>query len=212
MYGLPGLDLSGWMRTLQAVLDWGPDHLSAYALTLDGGSLWGATGLEGLPAEDLVIAQYRALAQAAAAGGFEHYEVSNYAQPGFRSRHNQIYWRAAEYLAAGPGACGFVGDVRYANLKPVPRYCASLEAGRLPLDSVERLTPRQRLSERLFLGLRTSDGVPAAWLAERLMGDAALRRRVASWEEAGLLRRDGDRVRLTEAGFLVSDDLFVSLL
>jgi oxygen-independent coproporphyrinogen-3 oxidase len=212
MYGLPALDLSGWMRTLQAVLDWGPDHLSAYALTLDGGSLWGATGLEGLPAEDLVIAQYWALAEAATAGGFEHYEVSNYARPGFRSRHNQIYWRAAEYLAAGPGACGFVGDVRYANLKPVPRYCASLEAGRLPLDGVERLTSRQRLSERLFLGLRTSDGVPADWLAERLMGDAALHRRVASWETAGLLRRDGDRLRLTEAGFLVSDDLFVSLL
>jgi oxygen-independent coproporphyrinogen-3 oxidase len=212
MYGLPGLDLSGWTRTLQRALDWGPDHLSAYALTLDGGSLWGATGLEGLPPEDLVVAQYWALVQATAGGGFEHYEVSNYARPGFRSRHNQIYWRAAEYLAAGPGACGFVGDVRYANLKPVPRYCASLEAGRLPLDAVERLTPRQRLSERLFLGLRTSDGVPAAWLAERLIGDAGLRRRVAGWQEAGLLRRDGDRVRLTEAGFLVSDDLFVELL
>jgi oxygen-independent coproporphyrinogen-3 oxidase len=212
MYGLPGLDLSGWTRTLEAVLGWGPDHLSAYALTLDTGSLWGAGGIEGLPAEDLVVAQYWALAGAAAASGFEHYEVSNYARPGCRSIHNQIYWRAAQYLAAGPGACGFVGDVRYANVKPVPRYCASLEAGALPIDAVERLTPRQRLSERLFLGLRTSDGVPAAWLAERLIGDAGLGRRVAGWQEAGLLRHEGDRVRLTEPGFLVSDALFVELL
>src|SRR6185295_3676901 len=94
----------------------------------------------GLPAEGAVVEQYWTLARAAAARGFEHYEISNYARPGFRSRHNQIYWRAAEYLACGPGACGFVGDVRYGNVKPVARYCATLEDGALPIDTSERLT------------------------------------------------------------------------
>jgi len=212
MYGLPGLDPAGFARAVEAVLAWGPEHLSAYGLTLDAGSLWGAAGVAGLPPEDTVVGQYWALARAAARRGLEHYEISNYARPGFRSLHNQVYWRAAEYLAAGPGACGFVGALRYANVKATPRYGEALEAGRLPVDSWEELTPRQRLGERLILGLRTSDGVPRAWLDERLAGDAALARRVGDWRARELLVDAAGRVRLTEAGFLLSDALFVDLL
>ena len=212
MYGLPGLDLDGWTRAVDTVLDWGPDHLSAYGLTLDAGSLWGAAGIEGLPAEQEQIDQYWRLAHAAAAHGLEHYEISNYARPRFRSRHNQIYWHAAEYLAAGPGACGFLGRVRYANVKATPRYCEALADGALPVASAEQLSPRQRLAERLILGLRTADGVPTAWLEPRLDGERDLRRRIETWRAQALLVDTGDRVRLTEAGFLLSDALFVELL
>ena len=212
MYGLPGLDVDAWTRAVEAVLDWRPEHLSAYGLTLDAGSLWGAAGVAGLPPEDDVVAQYWALARAAAARGFEHYEISNYARPGFRSRHNLTYWRAAEYLAAGPGGCGYVGDVRYGNVKPLPRYCAEVEAGTLPVDTHERLTAAQRQAERLILGLRTSDGVPTAALRERAAGDAALARRLDDWRRAGRLVEDEARTRLSEAGFLLSDALFVDLL
>ncbi len=212
MYGLPGLDTGAWVRTLEQVLDWQPDHLSAYGLTLDAGSLWGATGVSDLPPEAAVVEQYWALARAASGRGFEHYEISNYARPGFRSRHNQIYWQAAEYLACGPGACGFIGDVRYGNHKPVERYAAALASGSLPLDTWERLTPRQRQAERLILGLRTLDGVPGAWLDERVADDTRLARLVADWEQEGLLRRGSGQVGLTESGFLLSDALFVELL
>jgi oxygen-independent coproporphyrinogen III oxidase len=212
MYGLPGLGVEAWTRAVEAVLDWKPEHLSAYGLTLDTGSLWGASGVQGLPPEDDVVAQYWALARTAAGRGFEHYEISNYARPGFRSRHNLTYWRAAEYLAAGPGACGHIGEVRYGNVKPLARYCSSLEAGALPVDTFERLTPRQRAAERLILGLRTADGVPAAWLGERTVGDGPLARRVADWRAEGLLVDAAGRVRLSEAGFLLSDALFVELL
>ena len=212
MYGLPGLDVDAWTRAVEAVLDWQPEHLSAYGLTLDAGSLWGAAGVTGLPPEDDVVAQYWALARAAETRGFEHYEISNYARAGFRSRHNLTYWRAAEYLAAGPGGCGFVGDVRYANLKPLSRYCTTAEAGTLPIDTFERLTAAQRAAERLILGLRTADGVPTAALAERAAGDASLARTLADWRATGRLVDQGGRTRLTEAGFLVSDALFVDLL
>jgi oxygen-independent coproporphyrinogen-3 oxidase len=212
MYGLPGLDPADWARTVETVLDWNPEHLSAYGLTLDEGSRWGAHGVSGLPAEDTVVAQYWSLARAAAARGYEHYEISNYARPGFRARHNLVYWRAAEYLASGPGACGFVGDVRYGNARPVARYCATLEDGRLPIESAERLTGAQRLAERLVLGLRTSDGVPAAWLAERVAGHPRLARRVEDWTAAGLLSRTSDGVHLTERGFLLSDAIFTDLV
>ena len=212
MYGLPGQSPQTWTQSVHGVLGWEPEHLSAYGLTLDAGSVWASTGVEGLPAESAVVEQYWALARAAAAPGLEHYEISNYARPGFRSRHNQIYWRAAEYLACGPGACGFVGDVRYANVKPVARYCAALEAGAVPIETVERLTARQRLGERLILGLRLVDGVPRAWLDERAAGEPALARRVAAWREAGVLVDRGDCVVLTEAGFLLSDSIFVELV
>jgi oxygen-independent coproporphyrinogen-3 oxidase len=212
MYGLPGLDVAAWTRAVEAVLDWQPDHLSAYGLTLDAGSLWGASGVAGLPAEEDVVAQYWGLARAAAARGFEHYEISNYAKPGRRSRHNLTYWRAAEYLAAGPGGCGYVGDLRYGNVKPLARYCASLEDGVLPVDTSERLTPAQRVAERLILGLRTSDGIPTAWLAERAAGEVPLTGRLADWRNDGLLVDADGRSRLSEAGFLLSDALFVDLL
>ncbi len=212
MYGLPDQDVVTWSRTIDAVLAWGPDHLSAYGLTLDGGSAWAAGGVAGLPAEDTVVEQYWTLARAAAAHGLEHYEISNYARPGRRARHNEVYWRAAEYLAAGPGACGFVGDVRYGNARPLPRYCVALESGALPIDSAEHLTGRQRAGERLMLGLRTADGVPAAWLDERLAAEPALARRIDAWRERGLLVTGQGRVALSETGFLVSDALFVELL
>jgi oxygen-independent coproporphyrinogen-3 oxidase len=205
MYGLPGQDVARWESTVREVLAWRPEHLSAYALTLDEGSRWAGEGVAGLPGEETVTAQYWALARMAREAGYEHYEISNYARRGFRSRHNQVYWRAEEYLAFGPGACGFLGDVRYGNVKPVERYCAVLEAGSLPLGTHEVLTPAQRKAEKVILGLRLSDGVPLAWLEDA-------RSLVETWASLGLLEVAGDRCRLTEAGFLLSDTLFVQLL
>ena len=160
-----------------------------------------------------MTAQYTRLTELAAEAGFEHYEVSNYARPGHRSTHNQIYWRAEEYLGLGPGACGFLGDVRYGNVKPVERYGAMVAAGEPPVGTHEALTPRQRLAERLILGLRLGDGVPAAWLDERgALGPARLHAALAAWRERGHLGERDGRVRLTEAGFLLSDALFIELL
>ncbi len=213
IYGLPGLDLATWEATARQVIEWGPDHLSAYGLTLDEGSLWHSAGVSGLPPEETVTAQYWRLAGLAADAGYEHYEVSNYARPGRRSAHNQVYWRGEEYLALGPGACGFLGDVRYGNVKPVERYCALVERGEAPVGFHETLTPRQRLAERLMLGLRTRDGVPTAWLAERVALDPGrLPALLEQWRRRGLFAEDADRVRLTEAGFLLSDSLFMELL
>jgi oxygen-independent coproporphyrinogen-3 oxidase len=214
IYGLPGLDADTWATTVRGVLAWEPEHFSAYGLTLDEGSRWHSTGVAGLPPEEAVAEQYWRLVRMAADAGYEHYEISNYARAGRRSAHNQIYWRAEEYLGLGPGAAGFVGDVRYVNVRPVERYCALVERGELPVGSHESLTARQRLGERLILGLRTRDGIPATWLEERIALDRdRLSRVIAAWQERGLLAVDNaGRARLTEAGFLLSDALFVDLL
>ncbi len=219
IYGLPGLDLPTWEATVKGVLGWQPDHLSAYALTLDEGSLWHARSVSAhrervaMPPEETTTAQYRLMTELAAEAGLEHYEVSNYARPGHRSAHNQIYWRAEEYLGFGPGACGYLGDVRYANVKPVDRWAAMIADGLAPVDSHETLTPRQRMAERLMLGLRMREGVPARWMEERVAVDGArLRGVLAAWTERGLLVTEGGRARLTEPGFLLSDALFMELL
>jgi putative oxygen-independent coproporphyrinogen III oxidase len=213
IYGLPGLDLPTWEATVKSVLEWKPDHLSAYALTLDEGSLWHAAGVTGIPAEETTTAQYRRLAELAADAGFEHYEVSNYARPGHRSTHNQVYWHAEEYLGLGPGACGYLGDVRYGNVKPVERYGAMIAGGIVPVGTHETLTPRQRLAERLILGLRLRDGVPVEWIEERVAAEPGRLRAVRdAWHERGLLVEEAGRLRLTEAGFLLSDALFIELL
>jgi oxygen-independent coproporphyrinogen-3 oxidase len=205
MYGLPGLDLARWELTVREILAWMPEHLSAYALTLDEGSRWVRGGAPALPDEETVTAHYWRLARLAREAGYEHYEISNYARHGFRCRHNQVYWRAEEYLGLGPGACGFLGDVRYGNVGAVDRYCARLETGLPPLGTHEVLTPEQRRAERRILGLRLSDGVPLAWLEDK----ASL---VEAWAGLGLLEVADGRCRLTEAGFLLSDSLFVELV
>jgi len=213
IYGLPGLDGRTWERTVQNVLAWEPDHLSAYALTLDEGSLWHAAGVTDLPREEEVTGQYWTLARLAADAGFEHYEISNYARPARRSVHNQIYWRAEEYLGLGPGAAGFLGDARYVNVKPVERYRALVENGHAPIGSHEILTARQRQAEQLILGLRVAEGIPDAWLDERVrLVPGRLPALLAAWRDRGLLVEHGGRARLTEAGFLLSDALFVELL
>jgi oxygen-independent coproporphyrinogen-3 oxidase len=212
IYGLPGLTAESWRSTVDGALAWEPEHVSAYGLTLDAGSVWGSSGVAGLPAEELVIGHYWTMAERAASRGYEHYEISNYARPGARSRHNQIYWRRREYLACGPGAAGFLGRVRYANVKPVARYSQLLEDGSLPLDTFERLTDHQALAESLILALRTADGVDASLLAARSAADPGLRRRLQDWRDRGLLLEVGSRSRLSESGFLLSDALFVELL
>jgi len=213
IYGLPGLDGPVWERTVRDMLGWEPDHFSAYALTLDEGSLWHAAGVTELPDEDEITGQYWALTRLAREAGYEHYEVSNYARPGRRSAHNQIYWRAEEYLALGPGAAGFLGVVRYANVKPVERYCTLVESFAAPVATHEVLTARQRIAERLILGLRLVDGIPTLWLDERIrLEPGRLPALLTAWRGRGLLVEDGGRARLTEEGFLLSDALFVELL
>ena len=213
IYGLPGQDLPVWEQAVSEILAWAPEHLSAYALTLDEGSRWAAEGVAGLPNEETVTAQYWLLARMAREAGYEHYEISNYAKANFRSRHNQIYWRAEEYLAFGPGSAGFLGDVRYTNVKSAERYSGLLEAGRSPIDQWECLTDRQRLGERLILGVRLADGVPLAWLHARFAETpGCLETLLETWTARDLLLVQNGRVSLTEAGFLLSDSLFVELL
>ena len=150
-----------------------------------------------------------ACARHAHRAGLERYEISNFARPGRRSRHNLGYWRRQDYVGLGPGAHGSLGAVRYATRRSEPRWRAAALAGEWPIESWERLTERQMAAERIVLGLRLADGIPAAWLAEHL-GDAP--GALARYEAAGVLTALNGRLALTDRGVLISDAIFAELV
>jgi oxygen-independent coproporphyrinogen-3 oxidase len=205
LYGGPGQDARTWRETLDEALAWAPEHLSAYALTLEPGTAFGRRPPAALPDEAVVVAQFETLCDRAAAAGLPRYEVSNFARPGHRSRHNLLYWQRADYLGLGPGAHAALGAVRFGNERSHVRYRTALDAGRWPITWSERLTPEQVQGERIVLGLRLTDGVPRAWLEDCA---EAVERYLA----AGLLAEIGPRVALTPRGVLLSDTVFADLV
>jgi oxygen-independent coproporphyrinogen-3 oxidase len=213
LYAGPGQDLETWVRTLDAALAWAPEHLSAYALTLEPRTPFGRRPPAGLPDEDVQVAQFDALVERAARAGLERYEVSNFARPGRRSRHNLGYWQRGDYVGLGPGAHGAFGALRYWTQRSEPRWRAAALAGSWPIEGWERLSPRQVDTERLVLGLRLVEGVPRESLERHLAEGASpatpgLTRYVA----AGLMAVHGERVALTDRGVLVSDAIFADLV
>jgi putative oxygen-independent coproporphyrinogen III oxidase len=181
-------------------------HVSSYALTLDAEVLaedvpFARLSREGklsFPGDDEVVAQGRAVAEVLGAAGFRRYEVSNFARPGFESRHNLIYWRSGDYLGAGAGAVGCVRQageaVRWTNHREVGPWLAAVGAGELPTASEERIGPSGLRNERIMLSLRTAEGLEAAVL------EPERDREVAAMVRAGLAVVQGGRIRLTAEG------------
>ena len=162
IYGGPGEDAGSWAATLEAAVALAPEHLSAYALTIEPATKFGrlvAAGRMPEPAEDDLADRYDAACAALAAAGYAHYEVSNWAREGHASRHNLTYWRRGRYLGLGAGAHEFDGSVRRWNVSGVPDYLNHVREGRRPADGEERLDLDQARFEALALRLRTAGGL-----------------------------------------------------
>jgi oxygen-independent coproporphyrinogen-3 oxidase len=213
LFACPGEDLAGWTRTLDEALAWGPDHLSAYALTLEPATPFGRRPPAGLPDEDLQVAEFETLVERARRAGLERYEISNFARPGRRSRHNLGYWRREDYVGLGPGAHGALGAVRYWTRRSEPRWRAATLAGSWAIESWEHLSERQLAAERIVLGLRLAEGIPAAWLTRHLAdAPGGPSGALARYEAAGVLAARDGRVVLTDRGVLISDSIFAELV
>jgi oxygen-independent coproporphyrinogen-3 oxidase len=213
LYACPGQDLATWARTLDEALAWAPDHLSAYALTLEAATPFGRRPPAGIPDEDLQVAQFDALVERAAAAGLPRYEISNFAKPGRRSRHNLGYWHRADYVGLGPGAHGAFGALRYWTQRSEPRWRAAALAGAWGIEGWERLSPRQVMAERLVLGLRLADGVPREWLDQHLAaGPGPGGPDLGRYLSAGVMAVREGRIALTDRGVLLSDTIFAELV
>jgi oxygen-independent coproporphyrinogen-3 oxidase len=168
IYGIPGLGLEAWIRTLEGVLEAGPDHLSAYELTVEAGTRLAGRVTRGacrMPVAEAQLAQYWAANDHLERSGWEHYEISNWARPGMACRHNLTYWRGEAYFAFGAGAHGMRavpgGAIeRYWNVRPIPAYIDAIHARGQAVEGLERLDGRQRAAEAAMLGVRLLQGIP----------------------------------------------------
>ena len=195
-----------WVRDLATAFALPITHLSLYGLTIEPGTAFHARARADAPlttADPAYAAEYRAACRLARRAGFEHYEVSSFARPGHRSRHNAAYWTGAPYLGLGPAAHSFDGLRRWANVSSLTRWAEALATGGDAREFVELLTPRQRELETLYLGLRRAEGVEAQH--PLLAGPAAAV--VEGLVREGMFEAREGRLACTERGFLVLDGI-----
>src|SRR6266404_53351 len=216
--GLPKQTATTWRESLDSLVELAPEHVSVYLLEVDEGSRLGAELLRGgsrygagdVPGDDEMAEFYETACSLLEAAGYQHYEISNWAKPGYASRHNLKYWRREPYLGFGAGAHSFSGTERWANAHDAAGYVAAISAGRLPVEQVEKLTAESALEEELFLGLRQLGGIDVARI-EREYG-VSLEARFARLRSAGLIERDGSLVRLAPGRVSVSNEVFAELM
>lgn len=202
MFGLPGQSLAQWEETLACTIELQPDHISAYCLTYEEDTEFFLRFTSGEfrqdPSSDASF--FEAAMTMLEAGGYQQYEISNYARAGHESAHNRAYWSGADYIGIGPSAFSTVGLERRQNVADYRSYADRVLRGESPLASIELLTPAMKRAEQIALLLRTRDGVPADWL------DAASEERAEFIELGLLLERDG-RYVLTPKGKLLADSV-----
>lgn len=217
IYGLPGQTVDSWVQTVARAIALEPRHVSAYGLTYEEGTrLWRQRerGEVVEVPEDECLEMYRILVERLHAAGFEHYEISNFALPGYRSRHNSSYWDETPYLGLGAAAHSYDGTVRRYNPSDLQGYIDKVTAGEQACET-EALTRRERYDERVMLGLRTSRGVDAVRLREDF-GDRAWQhftREAQRHIDAGNVRIvDNARYVLTPNGIMLSDGIIRDLM
>jgi oxygen-independent coproporphyrinogen-3 oxidase len=213
IYGTPGESDRDWQASLDAAIDSGADHLSAYALIVEEGTPLArkvASGAIPAPDDDVLADRYLQADETLAGAGFAWYEVSNWArQPAARSAHNRLYWSGANWWGAGPGAHSHIGGVRWWNVKHPARYAGLLDAGRSPAAGRETLDEAAELTERVMLRLRMSDGLPLAGLPRAAVRHAE---QCVQWGLAERQPLAEGRLVLTRRGRLLADAVARDLL
>ena len=209
MYALPMQTVESWRRTLDAALSLGVQHISAYSLMFEEGSKIAKlmeTGRIAPMDDDAAADMYSALCGRLDEAGYEQYEISNFARPGYESRHNSAYWDYTPYIGLGAGAYSFDGRRRSNNVAHTLRYCRAIEEGR-PFSEEETLTRDEQYNEFVFIALRTRKGLNLALVGERFGTEARAyaEARAERFICGGQLERDGDVLRLTRKGVYVSD-------
>jgi putative oxygen-independent coproporphyrinogen III oxidase len=206
IYGANGETLDSWERTLREAIALDPQHVSAYALTIEPSTPLGRKVRSGSvpgPDADEQAEMFGLACELLREAGFGHYEVSNWARPGFECVHNLGYWERRPYVGLGAGAHSYRENHRWWNVRPPEEYLARVEAGELPIGGDERLEPGDAYLEEVFLRLRILEGVPASWV------DAG---KADPFLESGLLEdRDGSLVP-TERGMLLLNELVLALV
>jgi oxygen-independent coproporphyrinogen-3 oxidase len=205
MYGLPGQSLLDWQHTLELLLPLDPSHISCYALTIEEGTKLAQDIARHrvAPVDDqLQLEMESSTEQVLARAGFTRYEISNYAKPAWRCRHNLLYWTGGEYLGLGPSAQSYVNGTRFGNVADLDQYEADLNENRLPITDSTRLSRGEQDRDALVFGLRLLHGVPL----QKISG-AERDSEIAYLITRGFLTTDHERLRLTPLGRRYADSV-----
>jgi oxygen-independent coproporphyrinogen-3 oxidase len=217
IYALPCQTLANWEGCLERAMDLEPKHLSLYSLTYEQSTEFDRLRREGRmdPCdEDLETEMYLLAIEKLSRKGFQHYEVSNFARPGYSSRHNLNYWKAGDYAGFGAGAHSHKGERRWSNISDPGRYVSALKNGTSPIEMEEKLSVKQQIFEALFLGMRMVEGIEIGefknhWGTNPQHCKPEVWER---WQKEGLIANDSERLRFTAKGLLLSDILLPELV
>jgi len=235
IYGLPEQTLVRWQNTVKRIVDLHPEHISAYALTLEHGTpfgRWSAKGLLPTPSPDLAADMYEWVSEYFESAGYVQYEISNWAKVNsefriqnseFMCRHNLQYWRGLPYLGLGAGAHGYANGYRYSNFLRIKTYIERLANYQLPITNYQfpltpatvnhhRQTPRDDMGEFMMTGLRlTREGISSAEFESRFGArlDDVYGKDIEELTRLGLLERQAERLRLTRRGRLLGNQVFM---
>jgi oxygen-independent coproporphyrinogen-3 oxidase len=217
IYGIPGRSMETWRLMLGEIVTLGAQHISLYGLTLEEDTPMYKRVKRGeiaAPDDDAEAEQYEMAEQILDATGYNHYEISNWALPGFESRHNLAYWKRTPYLGLGAAAHSFLEDKRIANTSNLDEYLSCLSQGKLPPQTVEVIDAGTALSEAIILGLRLDEGVSADDIEAHFSIDLYSRfaEEIAELVSLGLLERQDNRIRLTPRGRLLGNEVFIRFL
>lgn len=217
MYGLPGQTMDQWQETLEKALALKLPHYSAYSLIVEPKTIFYiqyAKGKLHLPTEDLEADMYGVLMDTMEAHGLRQYEISNFANEGYASTHNKIYWDNDEYAGFGAGAHGYLEGVRYSNVAPIKKYIETVMAGERPLLHEHEVTGDEKLEEQMFLGLRKTAGVTHEEF-ETKFGQPMLsiyKEIIDQLQEEQLIELDAEGIRLSRKGRFLGNEVFQRFL
>ncbi len=217
IFALPGQTISHWAQTLTRAVELSPEHVSLYELSIEEGTRFAemcASGELDLPSEDARLEMYEQAISIITGAGYEHYEVSNFARPGFRSRHNQVYWRNEPYYGFGASATSYLNGERARRVSSPRAYIDSISSDEDAIESSERLTGRALLAETIIQGLRMLEGIDLhRFRAETCADlDAEFAGEIAALEERGLVERSQGRLKVTHQGLLLMNDVAMEFL
>ena len=217
MFSLPGQSPEKWKSHLQQAVNKKPDHLSAYGLTIEPATSFfklQERGLLQLPHEDIQLEMLETTIGFLQSAGYEHYEISNYAKPGYECQHNLNYWNNGEYLGLGAGASSYLNGERFKNINLPSRYIREVQVGGTAVESTERLEPLHAMGETIMLGLRQLKGISIENFENRFQVsfNTVYGKVLAPLLEERLITLNQNRMALSRKGLFIADSVILKFL
>ena len=216
MYNLPHQTFEDWKETLHKIVILNPEHISAYSLILEEGTKLYDMYMKkefDLGDEDEDIKMYEYAINYLKENGYNQYEISNYAKVGYECKHNILYWKCKNYIGLGPGASGYINNVRYNNVKDLDDYHDKLSKNEKPIEFCENLTEKDKIEEKIIMGLRMNDGIIFKDFEEfGINFEEKYEEQLKKHESLDLITKTNKGFKFTQKGREISNNIFLDYI